>query len=171
MFIYYQFAPKLVLEHSHVTSAFAFCFDLWKLIISVKREQYHSLPQNWFLAIDANANGEVTCEQAFTVRAHWGHGRPMRPFKLILSLLIYLDVIYANWESSNSQEKCCAQHREDNNKSKNTSLYLLNITALQMRMYHIVSFNYVNNREHYLMNILFAWLPMITFYSRHCICH
>ena len=55
-------------ESSHVTSAFAFPFDLWRCIlenVDVKYEHCHELP---FLTSDANTDANIMCEQGFRVK-------------------------------------------------------------------------------------------------------
>ena len=51
------------------TSAFAFFFDLCRLILEnahVKCKYHHLLLKNPFLTIDENANADVACEQGLT---------------------------------------------------------------------------------------------------------
>ena len=52
--------------HSHVTSAFAYFFDLCRSVLqnaNVKLDHYHFLPWNPFLRFGAKAKIDVTCDQ------------------------------------------------------------------------------------------------------------
>ena len=56
--------------HSHITSAFAFFFDLCRPVLenaNVSGEHYHFFPWNPLLTFDTNASAGVMCEQSFSV--------------------------------------------------------------------------------------------------------
>ena len=57
----------------HVTSAFAFSFDLCRHILenaNVKCKHNHLLLQNPLLMFDTNTNADVTCKQGLRVCSH-----------------------------------------------------------------------------------------------------
>ena len=76
----WQWNLKIFKIHPHLTSAFAFFFDLCHPIPNVKCEHNHLLPHNSLLISDVNANADITCEhdfgQKFTEPSTWIYCNP-----------------------------------------------------------------------------------------------